>query len=100
MPPARRDDRIVGAPGEFDGPVDPTVPRSMEMMEHSEVTLFNGQIIEVEGDIGEVEKVLSDAARSGHARFAWLIEHGSGEKVGVNPDQVLTLRGGEPAAEG
>ena len=45
-----------------------------------------------------MEKVLSDAARSGHARFAWLIEHGSGERVGVNPDQVLTLRDGQHAA--
>ncbi|HKZ14094.1 MAG TPA: hypothetical protein VJL81_09645 [Solirubrobacterales bacterium] len=69
-------------------------------MRNAEVTLLNGQIIEVEGDVSEVERVLSDAARSGHARFAWLVEHGSGERVGVNPDQVLTLRGGEPAAEG
>jgi len=69
-------------------------------MAHAEVTLMNGQIVVVEGDVTEVEKVLSDAARSGHARFAWLIEHGSGERVGVNPDQVLTLRDGEPAAEG
>lgn len=68
-------------------------------MRNAEVTLLNGQIIEVEGDVSEVERVLSDAARSGHARFAWLIEHGSGERVGVNPDQVLTLRGGELAAE-
>jgi len=69
-------------------------------MAHAEVTLMNGQIVVVEGDVTEVEKVLSDAARSGHARFAWLIEHGSGERVGVNPDQVLTLRDGELAAEG
>ena len=68
-------------------------------MAHAKVTLLNGQIVEVEGDIGEVEKLLSDAARSGHARFAWLIEHDSGERVGVNPDQVLTLRSGKSAAE-
>ena len=59
---------------------------------------MNGQVVVVEGDISEVEKVLSDAARSGHARFAWLIEHGSGERVGVNPDQVLTLRDAQHAA--
>jgi uncharacterized protein YlzI (FlbEa/FlbD family) len=69
-------------------------------MAHAEVTLLNGQIVVVEGDIGEVEKVLSDAARSGHARFAWLVEHGSGERVGVNPDQVLTLRDGQHGAGG
>jgi hypothetical protein len=66
---------------------------------HAYVTLLNGEIIEVEGEVGEVEKLLSDAARSGHARFAWLTEQGSGERVGVNPDQVLTLRGGESAAD-
>lgn len=71
----------------------------MDSVAHAEVTLLNGQIIAVEGDLDEVEKLLSDAARSGHARFAWLIEHGSGERVGVNPDQVLTLRCGQPAAE-
>ncbi|HEY2479110.1 MAG TPA: hypothetical protein VGI17_10305 [Solirubrobacterales bacterium] len=65
-----------------------------------EVTLVNGQVVQFEGEVGEVEKLLSDAARSGHARFAWLTEHGSGERVGVNPDQILILRDGRPAAEG
>ncbi len=60
---------------------------------------MNGEIVEVDGDIGEVEKLLSDAARSGHARFAWLVERGSGERVGVNPDQVLTLRHGGSESE-
>jgi hypothetical protein len=67
---------------------------------YAEVTLLNGQIVEVEGDLSEVETLLSDAARSGHARFAWLTEHGTGDRVGVNPDQVLTLRDGEPASKG
>ena len=69
-------------------------------MGHAEVTLLNGQIVEVEGNLTEVETLLSDAARSGHARFAWLTERGTGVRIGVNPDQVLTLRGGEPPAEG
>jgi hypothetical protein len=68
-------------------------------MANAEVTLLNGQIIEVEGDLEEVERLLSDAARSGHARFAWLIERATGERVGVNPDQVLTLRGDRSPTE-
>lgn len=74
-------------------------PVRLRAVEHAEVTLQNGQIVEVEGGVSEVEKLLSDAARSGHARFAWLTERGTGDRVGVNPDQVLTLRGGESPAE-
>ncbi len=68
-------------------------------MAHAEVNLQNGQIVDVEGEVSEVEKALSDAARSGHARFAWFTEYDSGERVGVNPDQVLTLRAAGSAAE-
>lgn len=68
-------------------------------MGYAEISLLNGQVLEVEGDLEEVEKLLSDAARSGHARFAWLAERGTGDRVGVNPDQILTLRDGRPPAD-
>jgi hypothetical protein len=68
-------------------------------MEYAEISLLNGQAIEVQGDVEDVEKLLSDAARSGHARFAWLIERGTGDRLGVNPDQVLTLRSGRSPAD-
>lgn len=68
-------------------------------MDYAEINLLDGQVVKVEGDVTDVEKLLSDAARSGHARFAWLTEHGTGDRVGVNPDQVLTLRGGRPPAD-
>ena len=64
-------------------------------MDYSEVGLLSGQAIKVKGAVEEVEKNLSDAARSGHARFAWLVEHGTDEPVGINPDHVATLRSGE-----
>jgi hypothetical protein len=49
-------------------------------------------VIGVEGSLSEVEKVLSDAARSGSSRFAWLTERGTGLRIGVNPDHVVSLR--------
>jgi hypothetical protein len=56
------------------------------------IELKNGNSIEVEGDLKTIEKQLSDAARSGQSRLAWFEEIGSGESVGVNPDQVVLLR--------
>ena len=53
---------------------------------------MNGDAFAVEGQLEEVEKKLSDAARSGQSRLAWFTEQGSGEQVGVNPDHVATLR--------
>jgi hypothetical protein len=61
-------------------------------MTHALVEFANGKVIEVEGDLEETEKKLSDAARSGQSRLAWFKEHSSGESVGVNPDQVAVLR--------
>jgi hypothetical protein len=61
-------------------------------VEQAEITLVNGEAIPVEGTLSEVEKELSDAARSGSSRFAWLTRAGSGERIGVNPDHVISLR--------
>lgn len=59
---------------------------------HPEIRTLNGDAIGVEGSLGEVEKELSDAARSGSSRFAWFTDRSTGEKVGVNPDHVVSLR--------
>jgi hypothetical protein len=61
-------------------------------VEHAEIRLANGDAIRVEGSLTEVEQKLSDAARSGSSRLAWLTEEGSGQRVGVNPDQVVSLK--------
>lgn len=61
-------------------------------MEHAELRMLNGEAVQVEGALKEVEKELSDAARSGSTRFAWLTEGGTGKPVGVNPEQVVSLR--------
>ena len=54
--------------------------------------MVNSDSIRVEGSLSEVEKELSDAARSGSSRFAWLTDKGTGRQVGVNPDHVVSLR--------
>jgi hypothetical protein len=64
----------------------------MTDMGHIVIELSNGNVIEVEGDAETTEKTLSDAARSGQSRLAWFEEHGTGRRVGVNPDHVAILR--------
>lgn len=61
-------------------------------MNHAEIRTVNGAVIIVEGSLSEVEKELSDAARSGRSRFAWLTDVGTGQQIGVNPDHVVSLR--------
>ena len=45
-------------------------------MLHAEIRLGNGDVYTVEGTLDEVERGLSDAARSGQARLAWFKERG------------------------
>lgn len=61
-------------------------------MSNAEIRLVNGEAVRVVGTLAEVEKELSDAARSGSSRFAWLTDTGSGEQIGINPDHVVSLR--------
>jgi hypothetical protein len=58
---------------------------------YAEIRLVNGDVFTVEGTLEEVEKALSDAARSGQARLAWFREHGTDGPVGVNPAHVAAL---------
>jgi hypothetical protein len=58
----------------------------------AEIRLADGEVIAVEGSLEEVEKALSDAARSGQSRLAWFTEQTSGERLGVNPAYVVSLR--------
>jgi hypothetical protein len=64
-------------------------------VDYAEIRLVNGDVFTVAGSVEEVEKRLSDAARSGQSRLAWLTEHGTEDSVGVNPDHVATLRASE-----
>jgi hypothetical protein len=46
----------------------------------------------VEGDAREVERAIIDAARGSIMELAWLVEAGSGERIGFNPECVVMLR--------
>jgi hypothetical protein len=63
--------------------------------QYAEIRLVSGDVFTVEGTVEEVEKELSDAARSGQARLAWFKEHGTDSPVGVNPAHVTALRASE-----
>ena len=62
---------------------------------YAEIRLASGDLFTVEGTLEEVEKGLSDAARSGQARLAWFKEHGTDSSVGINPAHVAALRASE-----
>ena len=64
-------------------------------MDRVEITLADGKALTVEGTLEEVEKGLSDAARSGQSRLAWFDEHAADGSVGVNPAHVATVRAGD-----
>jgi hypothetical protein len=62
---------------------------------HAEIRLANGDALTVEGTLEDVEKKLSDAARSGQSRLAWFTERGTDDQLGVNPIHVASLRATE-----
>jgi hypothetical protein len=62
---------------------------------YAEIRLVNADVFTVKGTLEEVEKELSDAARSGQARLAWFKERRSDVPVGVNPAHVTALRASE-----
>jgi hypothetical protein len=59
---------------------------------YAELRLLNGDLFTVEGALDQVERKLSDAARSGQSRLAWFTEYGTDESVGVNPAHVASLK--------
>jgi hypothetical protein len=65
-------------------------------VDHAEIRLMNGEVFTVEGSPDDVEKKLSDAARSGQSRLAWFDEHGTDTRVGINPVHVAALKPSEP----
>ena len=57
-----------------------------------EIALVGGVSVVVDGTLEEVVRQLSDAARSGQSRLAWLSDVATGEQVGVNPAHVTLVR--------
>ena len=61
-------------------------------MASCEIRLLNGNAVQLAEPVEDTERRLSDAARSGQSRLAWLTEAGSGDRVGINPAHVVSLR--------
>jgi hypothetical protein len=59
------------------------------------VLLATGETLEVAGSVDQVAKQLENAARSSAGTLAWLDEPGRGERLGVNPAQVVWIRKGD-----
>jgi hypothetical protein len=62
----------------------------------TEIMVVGGDRYRVEGDLGEVERVILAAARGSLMELAWLVEAETGERIGVNPESVVLLRGPAP----
>jgi hypothetical protein len=58
----------------------------------TEITLAGGDRLQVQGETTEVEGQILAAARGSILEFAWMTEARTGERIGINPDQVLMLR--------
>ncbi len=56
------------------------------------MTLVTGERLEIRGSIEEVESMIIAASRGSIMQLAWLTERASGEKIGVNPASVVSLR--------
>jgi hypothetical protein len=56
-----------------------------------ELNLVTGQTYSIQGTLEEVEAAIIGASRGSIMQFAWLTEQ-NGEKIGVNPSSVVSLR--------
>jgi hypothetical protein len=58
----------------------------------TEITIIGGDRLRVAGETTQIEGRILSAARGSILEFAWLIEASTGQRIGINPDQVLMLR--------
>jgi hypothetical protein len=56
--------------------------------------LATGEALEITGELDEVAKQLENAARSSAGTLAWFEQSSDGERFGVNPGHVVTIRHG------
>ncbi len=58
----------------------------------TEVTVVGGACFRVEGDPELIERMILAAARGSIMELAWMTDAQTGERIGVNPEYVVTLR--------
>jgi hypothetical protein len=61
-------------------------------MTTTEISLVGGDRYRIDGDAREIERRILDAARGSIMELAWLIEAETGERLGINPEYVVSLR--------
>jgi hypothetical protein len=58
----------------------------------TKLLLATGEALEVNGALDDVAKALENATRSSAGTLAWLDEQPNGERLGVNPAHVVSIR--------
>jgi hypothetical protein len=69
------------------------------MTQITEITLVGGDRLQVQGETSEIEGQILAAARGSILEFAWMTQARTGERIGINPDQVLMLRAFSPLSD-
>jgi hypothetical protein len=59
----------------------------------TEIMCTGGVAYRVAGDAGEVERTILAAARGSIMELAWLVDAETGDRLGINPALVISLRG-------
>ena len=58
----------------------------------TQVTVIGGERFLVEGEAASIEAMILSAARGSIMELAWMTDAQTGERIGVNPEYVVTLR--------
>ena len=59
----------------------------------TEITVITGDRFRVEGSATDVERMIIDAARGSIMELAWMVDADTAERIGINPESVVALRG-------
>ncbi len=69
------------------------------MTDTTEITVSGGDRYRVEGSPKDVERLVIAAARGSIMELAWMVDADTGERIAVNPEYVVMLRGVGPQSE-
>jgi hypothetical protein len=58
----------------------------------TEIGLLSGERLRVQEQTADVEQSILAAARGSIMEFAWVTDAETGERIGFNPDHVMSLR--------
>ena len=91
--PSRETRCDPAGPGWLRNPTGPPQGYPRRLMDSiTEITLLGGERHRVDGDAKQIEQLILDAARGSILQFAWMTDAESAERLGINPEHVMTLR--------